>query len=318
MALAFDASSQGNQDSGTSVTFSHTTAGSNRILVVFVRLTGSGDTITGVTYNSVSMSSAGASVLSNDSNRRLYAFYLINPASSTNDIVITASSTSSFKGHAYSYTGAKQSGQPDSYNGASPSSTTTPSINLTPNLANCWAVIGATNNADDPSGTSNWSTRLSAGGQASGDSNGIVPASTIAYGMTYGSSVSNAMIAMSIAAANEASASSSQSPSSSASSSVSRSLSPSASQSPSTSQSPSSSVSASSSASASNSISPSLSPSGSQSPSSSASSSISPSLSPSSSSSPSFSASVSPSVSASPSPAQYVAKYTSVGSRNLD
>lgn len=84
MAIAFDTATQG---SGSS--YSHT-VGSHSNLILFVSVTGGSsftDTITGVTYNSVSMTLLGKSEVSGD--RWNYLFYLFNPDTGSNTVDIS-------------------------------------------------------------------------------------------------------------------------------------------------------------------------------------------------------------------------------------
>ena len=102
--IAFDAASSGHQNSGTSLTFAHTCTGANRVLVVLVRK-GSA-TILSVTYNGVAMTP-----ITDDGTN--YGYYLVAPTTGANNVVVTMSSAATIWGVAASYTGARQSGQPD-------------------------------------------------------------------------------------------------------------------------------------------------------------------------------------------------------------
>lgn len=86
MAIAFDAAAQG-QAIATSLTYSHTCTGSNLTLVVSVYSVVTSAGISGVTYNGVSMSSAVAEQSSG--NQRASMWYLANPATGANNIVVT-------------------------------------------------------------------------------------------------------------------------------------------------------------------------------------------------------------------------------------
>lgn len=83
MAIAIDASSQGQGAIGTTVTIAHTCTGTNLILVVIVTVqSGANPT---VTYNSVSMTLQRSRI----SNPAIYVFTLAAPATGTNNIVVT-------------------------------------------------------------------------------------------------------------------------------------------------------------------------------------------------------------------------------------
>lgn len=117
MALAFDAvgpSAAGQTASSpTSVTWSHTCSGSQRVLVVGVAV---GDvssdatkTISGVTYAGVAMTSLGVKHANDASNGYLQVFALINPASGANNVVVSfAAAPSSAECGSLSFTGADQ------------------------------------------------------------------------------------------------------------------------------------------------------------------------------------------------------------------
>lgn len=134
MAIAFDASATGVTGSGTSLTFSHTCTGSNLILVCYADH-GSGVNITGVTYNGTSMTAVDT-VLSGDG-EKMDSFYLIAPSTGANNVVISAASATLIIGASGSYTGAKQSGQPDTH--------TTDSATGTDDQVDCTVTVVADN-----------------------------------------------------------------------------------------------------------------------------------------------------------------------------
>jgi len=138
MAIAFDAISSGST-TATSLTFSHTCTGSDRIL--FVGMTddsGGSSLITGITYNGVALTKIGGVQTSGD--RWSTLWYLIAPATGANNVVVTASSSSVLSGHAASYTGAKQTGQPDSNATNTISSSSSFSLTTTTVADNSWLV----------------------------------------------------------------------------------------------------------------------------------------------------------------------------------
>jgi uncharacterized repeat protein (TIGR01451 family) len=74
------------------LTFSHTTTGTNLVLVVGVSLNISGrntTTVNSVTYGGVGLQQAGAAIT--NSNRLSQIFYLVAPATGTNNVVVTLS-----------------------------------------------------------------------------------------------------------------------------------------------------------------------------------------------------------------------------------
>ena len=111
MAIAFDAAVNGGLVfPGTSLTWSHTCSGSDRILFVGV-VGGTTDTVTGVTYDGVAMTLVNKCVAGADFYS--YLFYLIAPSTGAHNVVISASS-GLIIGLSSSYTGVSQTGQPDS------------------------------------------------------------------------------------------------------------------------------------------------------------------------------------------------------------
>lgn len=342
--IAFDSATDGGIQLGvTSLTWSHTCSGSDRVLVVFTEDTTGNDRVTGVTYNGVAMTQVQKAV--NTNNSYLYTYVLFAPATGANNVVVSTSTSTNLCGGSVSYTGSANT--LDANSTETKNSTTNPSWSLTTVSDNSWVVM-ATNQTGGPSTAgSNTTLRKDCGSGAmyiwESSLNPITPAGSTTINVTNASAdyvchkiaikVSTGSPSPSLSPSSSTSLSPSLSPSSSASASQSPSssisLSPSSSQSPSSSVSASPSVTGSPSPSASPSITPSSSPSLSPSLSASSSESRSPSLSASSSvslspsssisssisASPSRSISLSPSssVSPSPSPAIYVEKYTIVG-----
>lgn len=138
MAITFDNSASGSS-SGTTTTVALTIANqANRILIVSAVDFG-GDTITGVTYNGVSMTQINKQVLS--SGDAIYLFYLAAPATGNNDIVASRSvATSTFKVAGASYYGAAQTGIPDASNTNSSASTTSITTSVTTVADNSWTI----------------------------------------------------------------------------------------------------------------------------------------------------------------------------------
>jgi len=142
MALAFDAAVDGSiVIPGTSLTWAHTCTGSDRILLVAAfDDSGGASLITGVTYNSVALTKiAEVQVLDN---RWVTLWYLVAPATGSNNVVITASASTVIAGISGSYTGAAQTGQPDSF--ATNTSTASTSLTTTTTVvaSDCWLVMG--------------------------------------------------------------------------------------------------------------------------------------------------------------------------------
>lgn len=118
--------------------FSHTcSALGNRILFIGIaNTTDTTDDVTTVTYNGVG--ATRINTLSNGtSNWRIYLYYLIAPATGSNTV---ASNGTVNKMGAISYTGAKQSAQPDANNTGDAVGATSLAIAVTTIADNCWVV----------------------------------------------------------------------------------------------------------------------------------------------------------------------------------
>jgi len=137
MAIAFDATAEGNTNSGDSVTYSHTCTGSDLILFVGAMTSSSRD-ITSVTYNGTNMTLINTSAGGQPSEM----WMLVNPSTGANDIVLTLDSTSFLYSASGSYTGAAQSGQPDGNNTSSTAAATV-TTSVTTTADNSWGVLCA-------------------------------------------------------------------------------------------------------------------------------------------------------------------------------
>lgn len=110
MALAFDAASSSEGTLVTSLTWSHTCTGSNRVLVVGISFYKNGNSfISGVTYNSVAMTLVPSSGTNNGS-YYVEQWYLIAPSTGANNIVVSVSGNGPFElsAGAVSWTDAHQ------------------------------------------------------------------------------------------------------------------------------------------------------------------------------------------------------------------
>lgn len=197
MAIAHDASTNGGGATGTSLTFAHVCTGSNLLLFVDVAINSASDLVTGVTYNSVAMTQIDKTAITDG---WLYMFYLLAPATGSNNVVISASSSTFIAGASSSYTGALQSGVPDAFgkNTAVPGTSVTKAI--TTIADNCWVHTGFSERAGSNNALSagtGVTQRVGNGATQqiySGDSNGVItPAGS--YSMTW-NDAANVNIAM--------------------------------------------------------------------------------------------------------------------------
>lgn len=126
VAITLDTTSSKQQDGLSTATWAHTCTGTDMALgVVTANYDSGGDTdavVTGVTYNGVALTKASDAVYAG-LGMTCSAWYLIGPAtgSAYNIVVTCAGTTDNIKCAAASYTGAKQSAQPN----ATVTSTTT-------------------------------------------------------------------------------------------------------------------------------------------------------------------------------------------------
>ena len=191
MAIAFDTTSQKTASgwtSGSPVTWSHTCSGSNRLLVVCFAVGDSGsDIVSGVTYNGVAMTRVRFATYATGT-RANYMYYLVAPATGANNITVTHSGSSFCHGNAVSYTGASQTGQPDSSNNGSANTATSLGVATTVVAANSWVVGIFTNSSANTNSHTNITARSDNPtiGIDIGDSNGAVAAGS--YTMTEGGS----------------------------------------------------------------------------------------------------------------------------------
>lgn len=144
--IAFDAATDGGNNGGSTSTqsFSHTCSGSNRIL--FVGIVGDvipgADDVSSVTYNGVGMTLVDKYTSATSNARFTYLYMLVAPTTGSNTVAITFATTHFIFGGAVSYTGAKQTGQPDASaksNAGSNVSSWATSVTTVAN--NSWAVL---------------------------------------------------------------------------------------------------------------------------------------------------------------------------------
>jgi hypothetical protein len=198
MAIAFDAISTGG-NGGTSQTFSHTCTGTNRLLFVGGFNQEASSTITGVTYDGVALTEIANSSQTNNS---VSLWYLIAPSTGASDVVITRStSTNALLGVAASYTGAKQSGVPDSDNTGGASSGSSLTISTTTVEDNCW-IVGIFRNEQGVNIAGSNTTMRNASSIAMGDTNADQsPAGAHSIGTTWSGSGRNVGVVASFAPA---------------------------------------------------------------------------------------------------------------------
>lgn len=134
MAVTFDAVTGWQQTTlASSKTQAHTVgAGSNRGMVVLVAIETASRTVSGITYNGVSLTNIGVDDHSGFSTLRVEAWKLAAPATGTNNVVISiAGGTARFSGGIYSCSNVDQT---DVVNGTITSAEGSPSSNPSMNV----------------------------------------------------------------------------------------------------------------------------------------------------------------------------------------
>jgi hypothetical protein len=151
---------------GTSITFAHSSSGSDRVLYVFV-LKRAADTITGVTYNSDALTSI-ATITSPGNILNATLWRLIAPDSGSFNVVVSSSSGQRMLAHAVSLFGVDQTtpnGTVVTAAGASQNPVTHPSATVSCSATDFVIAAAALQNDD------NTSTLTASGGTTGMDTN---------------------------------------------------------------------------------------------------------------------------------------------------
>jgi hypothetical protein len=173
MAIAFDNASTGHATSASSLTFALTVgSGSNRKLWVGFNCNGVAiPAVSSVTYAGAAMTATPETPVAESGSLKLYLYYLDNPASGANNVVITmASATDEISAEAASYSGAA----PGIDSHMSVTGTGTTAILTTTTVAdNAW-LVGHFRNDSAGHGTAGTATtrRAFVSGQCSFDDSG--------------------------------------------------------------------------------------------------------------------------------------------------
>lgn len=189
-AIAYDNSNKGIADPGSSLTFSLTTSGSDRLLLLTGGLQDNTRSWTSMTYAGNATTQIGSNFVYSANSAPAQLRYQIAPALGANNAVFTPSGSITLRGIAVNYTGCKQSGQPDATAQGSGSS----SQNVNVVLPNCWlvsATIGFNNDFDtagpafiSPAGVLTTLRQYYDDGIGFADSNGTVGTGNQAYSWT--------------------------------------------------------------------------------------------------------------------------------------
>lgn len=142
-AIGFDATSTNSAASGFSITFAATSTGSNLIMIGGAWDQSAGDSVTSFSYNAAS----GTKITSQTEpagcgSKFDSAWYLINPASGVHNVVINRTNSAGILSASVgTYTGAKQSAQPDAFATSSVNSGTSLGATTTSVADNSWQVL---------------------------------------------------------------------------------------------------------------------------------------------------------------------------------
>lgn len=171
--------------SATSYTFSFTvSSGSNRILIVsFEGATGSGaDDITSVTYNGVAMTLGQKTAPTNGTNRYLYTYYLLNPSSGANNVVISRTTSDWMLPVAAEYTGVQSVESSVTYTCACSNAT----VNYSTVQDNTWLVTAVSSTGTTITSISGLTKRVASNGTYATlfDSGALTPAGSKSYSTT--------------------------------------------------------------------------------------------------------------------------------------
>lgn len=130
MALAIDAVTDASGSGAGPFAWSHTCAGSDRVLLVGISYYDSADTVSAVTYNSVALTVVSSSTVSNGQYTSTM-YRLIAPATGSNTVSVTfTGGVFDFKAGSVSFTGADQT-TPLGTAVTATGSSTTPSVTVT-------------------------------------------------------------------------------------------------------------------------------------------------------------------------------------------
>ena len=181
----------------SSSTFSHTCTGNNLLLLVGLRGDPT-DTLTGITYNGVSMTIVNKK--QNGDGYWVYLYYILSPATGTNNVVI--SGASSIVAYSISYTGVSQSGFPDASNTYALNATDPKTVSIMTVANNCWVAMIARSSSGETSmvsGTTKRGTLSNYNFMA--DSNGPLNSGSNHLGWNTGNQVNSSAVIVSFAPA---------------------------------------------------------------------------------------------------------------------
>lgn len=197
MAIAYDNATYQGVTSGSTINFSHTCTGSDLGLVVVLSV--SGNDVTGVTYNGVSMTQVG-SVQFGATGTYQYAFALSNPATGSHTVSMSSTASRTWRATASSYTGVNQTtaSLTEGFNSVNETASGNRTVSVTVSTANSWLVASHYSNDADPTSAVNGVNRVTFGEADLVDSNGTVGTGSQTIGYGWGTSDNHVIIGFAI------------------------------------------------------------------------------------------------------------------------
>lgn len=170
--ISFDASSSCTPTSASTFTWSHTTSGQDRILIVGVAIRNSGsNTVSSVTYAGTALTLIAAR--NNGTSVRVELWRLVAPATGANNVVVTLDGQAKTACGAMSFGGVDQTSPIEASNSATGTSAT-PSVSVSTATNNAWVVdataFRSSGNAKPTGAAGLWQTERWSGYTESGGS----------------------------------------------------------------------------------------------------------------------------------------------------
>lgn len=174
MAIALDTSNAGTSGTATSINWNHTVTGANTLVVIGVRSTSHPtDNVTSATCGGAAMTQAVA-IAGDDFLRRCNSIWFkLGAAPGVNNIVVNGTPSDFISGMSASYTGVKQTAQPDATQTAIAGSSPVTGI-ITTVANNSWVFAMSGNEATTPTANTGITFRQAGNGLGIGDSNGVI------------------------------------------------------------------------------------------------------------------------------------------------
>lgn len=141
MAIAYDSGTFAANTTGTSLTFAFNNVAGDAVYAAGYNFAGT-NTVTGVTYNAVALTQlANQNGAAGRNDRAVDAWRLVGPATGSNNIVVSSSSSTVMRYSATSYSGVDQTTPENgTTTGDSGGSATSYSVAITTTIDNCWMV----------------------------------------------------------------------------------------------------------------------------------------------------------------------------------